>query len=257
MLLDRVHIIKGDVRDTLLVGDILNKSSINIIVHFAAESHVDNSFFNSVSFTENNVLGTHTLLESARFYHSNTNQLKLFVHASTDEVYGEVSDDVARMETSVLDPTSPYAASKAGAEFFVKSYYYSYQLPVVITRCNNVYGINQYPEKVIPKFICQLLNGEKITIQGTGYVTRNFIHVDDVVSAFDIIINNADVGNVYNISSPLKNEHSVIDVANILVNIHDPHATLSEYLEYIPDRVFNDCRYFINSDKLESLGWIL
>jgi len=254
--LHNTDIIIGDIRNKELISYILTKYEIDTIIHFAAQSHVDNSFFNSIEFTENNVLGTHLLLETTRLYHEQTHKLEKFIHVSTDEVYGEVTDNDARIETSVLDPTNPYAASKAAAEFFVKSYYYSYKLPIIITRGNNVYGINQYPEKVIPKFICKLLDNEKLTIQGSGRNKRNFIHVDDVATAFETILLKGEIGQIYNISSDDNNEYSVLELATILINIFHPDEKIDNYVEYIEDRKFNDSRYFISSEKLEKLGWI-
>lgn len=260
--LHNTEIIIGDILNKELVTYILNKHDIDTIVHFAAQTHVDNSFFNSITFTENNVLGTHTLLECARIYNDTTKRLEKFVHVSTDEVYGEVlQNDEIRNEGSILEPTNPYAASKAAAEFFVKSYFYSYKLPIIITRGNNVYGINQYPEKVIPKFICQLLRKEKLTIQGTGKSIRNFIYVNDTCTAFETIILNGKIGEVYNISSGLNDEYSVMDLARILIKEFYPEADvnnpeiLKNYITYVEDRKFNDYRYWISNDKLTQLGW--
>lgn len=258
--LHNTEIIIGDIRNKELISYILNKYSIDTIIHAAAETHVDNSFFNSLSFTENNIVGTHILLECARLYHEATDKLEKFIHVSTDEVYGEVKDNEIRLETSVLNPSNPYAASKAAAEFFVKSYYYSYKLPIIITRGNNVYGKNQYPEKVIPKFICKLLNKEKLTIQGDGSSIRNFIHVDDVCTAFEIILLKGTIGDIYNISAAKDHEFSVIELSKMLLElfypeINDNKNEISKYLEYVEDRKFNDYRYYISSEKLEKLGW--
>lgn len=250
-----VQIIIGNILDNEQINSILNENKIDTVIHFAAQSHVDNSFHNSISFTENNVLGTHILLETCRLYHEKTSMIKKFVHASTDEVYGEVMDGEVRTETSILDPTNPYAASKAGAEFMVKSYYYSYKLPIIITRANNVYGINQYPEKVIPKFICQLLNGQKITLHGAGISRRNFIHVDDVSSAYETILLNGQVGEIYNISAADKHEYSMIELANMLIKLFNKNLNPEDIIVYVEDRKFNDTRYFTASDKLEKLGW--
>jgi len=253
--LNNTEIIIGNINNKELVLYLLNKFKIDTIMHFAAQSHVDNSFFNSIEFTKTNVLGTHILLETSRIYNDTTNNLEKFIHVSTDEVYGQVTDDKARIETSVLDPTNPYSSSKAAAEFFVKSYYYSYNLPIIISRGNNVYGINQYPEKVIPKFICKLLNNEKLTIQGNGSSMRNFIHVDDVATAFETILLKGEIGQIYNISSDHSNEYTVMEIAGILVDLMHPGEDTNKYIEYIEDRKFNDCRYYISSEKLENLGW--
>ena len=256
-----IEIIVGNIGNKELVSYLLDKFNIDTVVHFAAQTHVDNSFFNSVEFTENNVLFTHILLETVRIYHEKTNKLQKFIHVSTDEVYGEVKDNNIKYENSVLDPTNPYAASKAAAEFFVKSYYYSYKLPVIITRGNNVYGANQYPEKVIPKFICQLLNKQKLTVQGNGENKRNFIHVYDVCTAFETIIFNGKIGEIYNISSHSTNEFTVMELAKSLIKAFYPSLDLEndedlgKHLKYIEDRKFNDYRYYISSDKLAGLGW--
>lgn len=252
---NNVEIVIGDIANVELVNYLLNKYKINIVVHFAAQTHVDNSFSNSVVFTHNNVVGTHCLLECCRVYHEEHNYLQKFIHVSTDEVYGEVNDGNIKKETSILNPSNPYAASKAAAEFMVKSYYYSYKLPIIITRGNNVYGINQYPEKVIPKFIYQLLDGKKLTIQGEGDNKRNFIHVDDVVSAFETIINKGIIGEIYNIAGDENSEISVRDLAILLLHIHDPTAHIIDHVKYVKDRKFNDCRYYICNQKLLALGW--
>jgi dTDP-glucose 4,6-dehydratase len=242
-----VEVVIGNISNHELVMYILTKYQIDIVVHFAAQSHVDNSFFNSIPFTESNVLGTHSLLESCRAYQ----HIKRFIHISTDEVYGEVTDGVARSEKSLLNPTNPYAASKAAAEFFVKSYYYSYQLPVIITRGNNVFGPNQYPEKVIPKFICQLLDDKPITVQGTGLTKRNFIHVDDVCTAIECILEKGVIGETYNISAPHENEFTVLELGKMICGV----IGVEEKIVFIEDRKFNDYRYYISNDKLKELGW--
>lgn len=244
---NRIKLIKGDIRNFDLIMHTLTEHEIDTIVHFAAHSHVDNSFKNSLAFTETNVFGTHVLLECSRMY----GKLKLFFHMSTDEVYGEIDTTDTSREVSLLCPTNPYAATKAGAEHIVKSYFLSYKLPIIIARCNNVYGRNQYPEKLIPKFICSLLDGKKLHIQGTGNSRRNFIHAIDVAEAVDLIINNGVFGETYNIG--VTNEHSVLDVAQILCDIAG--VNLENQLEYVPDRLFNDFRYNITNDKIKSLGW--
>jgi UDP-glucose 4,6-dehydratase len=251
---ENVKIMIGNILDSSLVNELLITNGIHTIIHFAAQSHVDNSFCNSILFTENNILGTHVLLETVRIYHEKTKMIQKFIHVSTDEVYGEVLDDAMRTESSILDPTNPYAASKAAAEFMVKSYYYSYKLPIIITRANNVYGINQYPEKVIPKFICQLLNGEKITLHGTGNSRRNFIHVDDVSAAYETILQCGKIGEIYNISAAINHEYSIADLAEMLIELYDGNNDTAA-IEFVEDRKFNDIRYYTSSEKLEKLGW--
>jgi len=256
--LHNTDIIIGDICNQELVMHILEKYNIDTILHFAAQTHVDNSFFNSITFTQNNVLGTHILLECAKIYHDNTKNLEKFIHVSTDEVYGQVTNNTMKIEESLLDPTNPYAASKTAAEFYVKSYFHSYKLPIIITRGNNVYGINQFPEKVIPKFICQLLQNKKITIHGDGSSLRDFIHVGDVCTAFETILLKGKIGEIYNIGSSHTSEYCVNELAKILVRefysgIEEEH--IADKIIHVEDRKFNDYRYYINSDKLGSLGW--
>jgi UDP-glucose 4,6-dehydratase len=225
----------------------LKSYQIDTVIHFAAQSHVDNSFGNSIQFTMDNILGTHNLLECCRVY----GNIKKFIHISTDEVYGEVDlNHEGCTERSLLNPTNPYAATKAGAEFLVKSYYYSYKLPIIITRGNNVYGPGQYPEKLIPKFITSLLKDQKCTIHGQGESRRNFIYVDDVSEAVETILFYGQIGHTYNIGT--SNEYSVLEVFDILSNKLDKSKDLKEFVE---DRLFNDYRYSINSESLRSLGW--
>ena len=244
---------KGDINDTNFIMNILNKYSINKIIHFAAQSHVDNSFSNPMQYTKDNIMGTQNLLECCRNY----GNIKKFVHVSTDEVYGEshLNSTNKKTELDLLCPTNPYAASKAGAEMIVNAYHFSYNLPIIITRGNNVYGKNQYPEKLIPKFITMLNNNKKVTIHGNGENKRSFVHVDDVVRAFDIILDRGKIGDIYNIGSDDTNEYSINDIAKILINIIKPDDVIKDWLSYESDRNFNDFRYHIDNSKLRSLGW--
>lgn len=244
--------VKGDIASPDLVSYVLREEKIDTIMHFAAQTHVDNSFGNSFAFTQTNIYGTHVLLESAK----NSEYLKRFVHVSTDEVYGEGEDfDVDPMtENHVLEPTNPYAATKAGAEFLVKSYFRSFKLPCLITRGNNVYGPHQFPEKLIPKFTNMLLRDIPLTIHGDGSNTRNFLYVVDVANAFDVILHKGTPGHVYNIGG--KNEISNLEVAKTLLKIFGKESKEKELITFVPDRKFNDLRYTINSSKLHDLGWV-
>jgi dTDP-D-glucose 4,6-dehydratase len=169
-------------------------------------------------------------------------------------VYGEVDiDHKGCSEKSLLNPTNPYAATKAGAEFIVRSYYYSFKLPIIITRGNNVYGPRQYPEKLIPKFINQIINNEKCTIHGKGLTRRNFIYVQDVAQAIDIILDKGIVNNIYNIGT--NYEFSVYEVAEKIIKYLKPDDNVDDWIQYIADRNFNDYRYAIDSNELRSLGW--
>jgi UDP-glucose 4,6-dehydratase len=240
--------IRGDICSPELVNYVLESENIDTILHFAAQTHVDNSFGNSFQFTHNNIYGTHVLLESA-----NRMNIRRFVHVSTDEVYGEGHhDQEAMFEDHVLEPTNPYAATKAGAEFIVKSYHRSFDLPVIITRGNNVYGPHQYPEKMIPKFVNQLMRRKPVTLHGSGENMRNFLFVTDVARAFDFITHLGEVGHIYNIGG--QNERKNIEVAREIISTMELPGD-DEFISFVEDRPFNDLRYHINSDKLIELGW--
>lgn len=249
---DRVIFVRGDICDSNIVNEIIKKYDIDTIMHFAAQTHVDNSFNNSIEFTKANVLGTHILVQAAV-----DNKVKRFIHVSTDEVYGEQKlDDVyGCTEESILNPTNPYAATKCGAEFIVKSYQKSYGLPAIITRSNNVYGPGQYPEKVIPCFITKLINRERsisndmLPIHGTGESLRNFIYIDDEVDCFDIILHYGLTGSIYNISG--DNEVSVNQIAEMLCEKFN--IDKDSVIEHVRDRNFNDKRYFIDCTNLKML----
>jgi UDP-glucose 4,6-dehydratase len=243
--------VKGDIASSCIVNYVLETEKIDTVMHFAAQTHVDNSFGNSFAFTHSNIYGTHVLLECAK----NCKTLKRFIHVSTDEVYGEGQDFETdpMTEEHILEPTNPYAATKAAAEFLVKSYYRSFKLPCLITRGNNVYGPHQFPEKLIPKFTNQLLRGTPLTLHGDGTNTRNFLYVTDVANAFDVILHRGAVGQIYNIGG--HNEISNVDVARTLLKMFGLEEEQDKYLTFVPDRKFNDLRYTINSSKLHDLGW--
>jgi UDP-glucose 4,6-dehydratase len=243
-------LIKGNITSKDLVLHILNEYEINAIIHFAAQSHVDNSFDNSLQYTTDNIYGTHVLLQASKEY----GRIKKFLHFSTDEVYGEVDlEHPGCHEKSLLNPTNPYAATKAAAEFLVRSYYHSFKLPVVIVRCNNVYGPNQYPEKLIPKFIKLLKQGKKLTIHGKGDTRRNFIWAEDVARATEVIFYKGELNEVYNIGT--TQEYSVMDVASLLIDKMTDDKDINNHIEFVEDRPFNDFRYSVDTQLLKSLGW--
>lgn len=257
----RYKFYKTDLADAPAVTElrrILNTHAVTHVVHFAAQSHVQNSFGESLQYTRDNVMGTHNLLEAARLY----GKIQRFIHVSTDEVYGE-SDSIGdcKTESSLLSPTNPYAATKAAAEMIAQSYYRSFKLPLIITRGNNVYGPNQYPEKLIPRFVSLLQDGKKLTVQGTGEHIRSFIHVSDVCSAFDIILSKGTTGEIYNIGGDESSDYSVMAVAKILIKEINGDTAIGDassdvdWIEYVDDRPFNDKRYYISNDKLKQLGW--
>ena len=253
-LSDNYRFIKGNLCDTNLINFILIEFKIDMVINFAAQSHVQNSFGDSLKYTKDNILGTHTLLECCRIY----NKLTRFIHVSTDEVYGESMisiNEKKKTEQSILIPTNPYAATKAGAELIAQSYHHSFGFPIIITRGNNVYGPNQYPEKLIPKFINLLKNNKKVTIQGDGSSLRSFLHSSDTAKAFELILEKGNIGEIYNIGCSDNMEYSVLDVAKLLIKLIKKTDDYNKWIEYIEDRPFNDKRYFISNDKLIKMGW--
>jgi len=229
---------------------ILKEHEIDVVVHFAAQSHVDNSFNNSIQFTQDNISGTHNLLEACKRY----GKLSRFIHISTDEVYGETTRNEPFTETHLPNPTNPYAATKISAEFLVQSYFHCFDLPIVIVRGNNVYGPRQYPEKVIPKFIRLLQENKRCTIHGNGNTRRNFIYVDDLCRCVMTILKKGVINEIYNIGT--TNEFSVLQIAHMLVSkLKGGHVDPRDYLEFVPDRFYNDFQYRIDCTKVRALGW--
>jgi UDP-glucose 4,6-dehydratase len=241
--------IKADIQSADLISHVLQTEEIDTIMHFAAQTHVDNSFGNSLAFTLNNTYGTHVLLEATRVYGG----IRRFINVSTDEVYGEssVGAEKGLHEGSTLEPTNPYSAAKAGAEMMVKAYMTSYKLPCIITRGNNVYGPHQFPEKLIPKFALRASRGDDLPVHGDGTSHRSFLFVEDVAEAFDVVLHKGDIGEVYNIGT--QKERTVMDVAHQIAKIFKlPEGKIIK----VKDRAFNDQRYFICDQKLASLGWV-
>ncbi|KAK3357675.1 hypothetical protein B0T25DRAFT_166530 [Lasiosphaeria hispida] len=247
---------QGDITNPSEVVDCLERYNIDTVFHFAAQSHVDLSFGNSYGFTHTNVYGTHVLLESAKKV-----GIKRFIHISTDEVYGEVKDeDDDLLETSILAPTNPYAASKAAAEMLVHSYQKSFKLPVIIVRSNNVYGPHQYPEKIIPKFTCLLNRNQPVVLHGDGSPTRRYLFAGDAADAFDTILHRGQLGQIYNVGS--YDEISNISLCSKLLTEMAlvPAAVpgdddFRKWVKYTHDRPFNDHRYAVDGTKLRNLGW--
>lgn len=246
--------IKGNITNKDFIEHILETYCVQEVIHFAAQSHVENSFEDSLQYSHDNILGTHILLECCRKY----GKIEKFIHVSTDEVYGESfldTNEKKKTEQSILCPTNPYAATKAGAELIAQSYIHSFKMPIIITRGNNVYGPNQYPEKLIPKFIKMLNNDEKVTIQGDGSCVRAFLHSYDAARAFDIILEKGKIGEIYNIGCDEHMEYSVFEIAKFLIEHIKKTKQCGQYITYIQDRPFNDKRYYISNEKLKSLGW--
>lgn len=244
---DSITFVKGDIGSEDLIKHVLKEEKVDTVIHFAAQTHVDNSFGNSLQFTINNTLGTHVLLEACR-----ESGIKRFINVSTDEVYGETSVgcETGLTEEALLYPTNPYSAAKAGAELLARSYMTSYGMPVIITRGNNVYGPRQFPEKLIPKTVCLLNKGSNVFIHGEGNAERSFLHVSDVARAFDIILHKGEVGSIYNIGTDI--ERSVKSVVEDIISVCQQS---SDKIVHVKDRQFNDKRYYIDSKKLMSMGW--
>jgi len=236
--------IKGDITDEKLVNKI--GKDINVIINFAAESHVDRSIGDPSQFIMTDVYGTYVLLEMARKY-----KIDRFIQISTDEVYGEAIDEPC-LETDPLMPKSPYAASKAGADRLVFSYWATYNLPVVITRCTNNYGPNQYPEKMIPLFVTNALENKPLPVYGDGENTRDWIYVEDHCQALDVTLHSKGVeGEVFNIGSGI--EKSILDIAEmILVILHKPKSLI----KFVKDRPGHVRRHAVDTRKIKNrLKW--
>lgn len=242
---DRYTWIKCDITEKYHVLHIFKEFRPDVVVHFAAQSWVDLSFEKSFEFTKDNVIGTQVLLEVMK----DAKYIQKFIHISTDEVYGEVAEGITSGEGSLLNPTNPYAASKAAAELYVRAYGSAWGIPYIITRGNNVFGPKQYPEKLVPVFINQILSEVPCTIHGTGEYRRNFIYVDDVSRAVELILSHGQVGRMYNIGS--SHEYSVLEIYEKLAKFKEGATAV-----HIEDpRPFNDSRYCIDSSSLRELGW--
>lgn len=241
---------ENDINELDAVLTILQKHNIDVVVHFAASSHVQLSFNNSIDFTRDNISGTHNLLEACKRY----GKLSRFLHVSTDEVYGETLGNIPFTENHNPAPTNPYSASKIGAEYIVNSYFTCFEMPVITIRGNNVMGPRQYIEKVIPRFITALMNNQKCTIQGKGNCRRNFIYVDDMCRCILTVIEKGEINQVYNIGTDY--EYSVMEIADKLIYLlKGNHVDPQDYYEYIEDRYFNDFKYNIDTTKVQKLGW--
>ena len=231
-----------DIRSMRDVTDNLDEGST--IIHFAAESHVDRSIMGADDFVTTNVNGTFTLLEAAK-----KKNVKLFIHISTDEVYGSIKDG-SFFETSPLNPSSPYSASKASSDLLALSYHITYGMPVIVTRSSNNYGPYQYPEKVIPLFITNAMEDKPLPLYGEGLNVRDWLYVEDNCKAIDAVLHKGKPGNVYNIGAGY--EESNIDITYTILDIMKKPESL---IKKVPDRLGHDFRYSINFDKLKALGW--
>lgn len=246
-----MHLITNN-RIRIMVADICHLESCvqavkgaDLVIHAAAESHVDNSFGNSLEFTRTNVMGTHSLMEACRL-----NKVEKIIHVSTDEVYGEVHEGSAD-ETAALKPTNPYSASKAAAEMIISGYLQSYKMPIVMVRANNIFGIRQFPEKIIPKFSLNLIMGRQLTIHGNGQNRRHYLSARDFAAALDLLAQRGVIGECYNIGT--TEEYTNMQMAHMLCEIFGANPDTA--ISFIPDRPFNDFRYAVTWEKIAALGW--
>jgi len=240
----RYTFVQGDICNSTLVNDVMERYGIDTVVHFAAESHVDRSIADASVFVKTNILGTYTLLEAARDHAVNR-----FIHISTDEVYGSIKEGSFR-ETDILSPSSPYSSSKAGSDLLAISYFTTYHLPVIVTRCTNNYGPYQHPEKLIPLFVTNLIDGKKVPVYGTGKNIRDWIHVNDHCRAIDLLLVRGNYGEIYNIGG--ENEKTNLEITENILTLLKKNDSL---VEYVKDRPGHDFRYSLDCSKIRALGW--
>jgi dTDP-glucose 4,6-dehydratase len=245
--IEGIAFVRGDICDANVVETTMREHSVDAVVHFAAESHVDRSIYGPLAFVRTNVDGTATLLECARKL-----GVKRYLQVSTDEVYGDLGpDDPPFTETTPLDPRSPYSASKAAADHLVLAWAHTYKFPALITRCSNNYGPYQFPEKLIPLMILNALEDKPLPVYGDGKNVRDWIHVEDHCDAVSVVLDRGRIGEVYNAGG--RSERKNIDIVRALLELTGKPESL---IRYVTDRPGHDRRYAINCDKIErELGW--
>ena len=257
--------IKGDICDAELIESLFSEHAFSRVVHFAAESHVDNSITGPAAFIHTNIVGTFNLIQSAyKTWMDGPNRLKKgfdnarFLHVSTDEVYGTLGDSGLFSEKTPYAPNSPYSASKASSDFIVRSYFHTYGMPVVTTNCSNNYGANQHKEKLIPTIIRKAISGESIPIYGEGKNVRDWIYVEDHCKGIEMVLEHGVLGETYNIGG--KNERNNLYIANYICELLDTlkpkETSYKEQITFVKDRPGHDFRYAIDASKIEDeLGW--
>lgn len=251
--------IKGDIVDGSFIQKLFDTHQFDSVIHLAAESHVDRSITNPLEFIHTNVIGTVNLLNAAKNIWKDNFAGKLFYHVSTDEVYGSLDDGGFFLETTSYDPQSPYSASKASSDHFVRAYHNTYGLPFVISNCSNNYGPNQFPEKLIPLFINNILNKKPLPVYGKGENVRDWLYVEDHAQAIDVIFHKGKVGETYNIGG--FNEWKNLDLIKILCKTVDEktgqaEGTSENLITYVKDRAGHDLRYAIDASKvMKELDW--
>lgn len=250
--------VKGDIVDADFIQQIFTKYQFDGVIHLAAESHVDRSISNPIDFVMTNVVGTVNLLNAAK-HHWKGRKENRFYHISTDEVYGTLGKEGLFTEHTAYDPHSPYSASKASSDHFVRAYYDTYGINVVITNCSNNYGPNQFPEKLIPLALNNILHNKSIPVYGKGENVRDWLYVIDHAKAIDIVFHNGKSGETYNIGG--HNEWKNIDLIRLLCKIMDKklnraEGTSEKLITFVTDRAGHDFRYAIDASKIEKeLGW--
>lgn len=252
--------VKGDITDAGFLAELFGKYAFTGVIHLAAESHVDRSISNPLDFVMTNVVGTVNLLNAAKTAWAGAFEGKRFYHVSTDEVYGSLHDpETFFLETTPYDPQSPYSASKAGSDHFVRAYANTYKLPTVITNCSNNYGPNQFPEKLLPLMIHNILNNKPLPVYGKGENVRDWLYVVDHARAIDIVYHNGVDGQTYNIGG--FNEWRNIDIVHLLCKVMDQklgraEGTSAQLITFVQDRAGHDLRYAIDANKImKELGW--
>lgn len=252
--------VKGDIVDSDFINKLFKEYQFNAVIHLAAESHVDRSITNPLEFVYTNVIGTVNLLNAAKELHkADSTKFTKFYHVSTDEVYGSLGDTGLFTETTAYDPHSPYSASKASSDHFVRAYHDTYKLPSVISNCSNNYGPYHFPEKLIPLCINNIKNNKPLPIYGKGENVRDWLFVEDHARAIDVIFHTAALGSTYNIGG--HNEWTNIDVIRLLCDMMDEKlgrakGTNQKLITFVTDRAGHDLRYAIDSTKLQKdLGW--
>lgn len=257
---DNYSFVKGDIVDAAFIEELFDKYNFDGVIHLAAESHVDRSIEFPNEFIFTNVVGTANLLNAAKRVWKGNMEGKRFYHVSTDEVYGSLGDEGFFLESTSYDPQSPYSASKASSDHFVRAYHNTFKLPVVISNCSNNYGSHQFPEKLIPLFINNIKNNKSLPVYGQGLNIRDWLWVEDHARAIDKIFHEGKNGDTYNIGG--HNEWTNIDLIKLLCKIMDKklgrvHGESEKLITYVTDRAGHDMRYAIDSTKLQKeLGWI-
>jgi dTDP-glucose 4,6-dehydratase len=250
---------KGDICDQAFVEGLFDRYDIDGVIHLAAESHVDRSIEDPMTFIKTNVFGTVTLLNAAKKAWRDDPEGKLFYHISTDEVYGALGDSGLFTETTAYDPKSPYSAAKASSDHFVRAYRNTYGLPIIVSNCSNNYGPNQFPEKLIPLMINNIKNNKPLPVYGKGLNVRDWLYVEDHANAIDLIFHKGKVGETYNIGG--NNEWRNIDLVNLLCKVMDEKLNRhpgesSKLITYVKDRAGHDLRYAIDASKIKKeMGW--